>query len=70
MEMIKAESVIPESAGVCYHVISKKWFDRWQAYTRCAVDSEGNTTVTEADENCPHPGLINGLLSELRNMSD
>jgi hypothetical protein len=34
-------------------VLSKKWFKRWQAYTRCEVDDEGNSVITEAEPAYP-----------------
>lgn len=55
MELIRGQSVVPEKPDLLYHVLSSKWFKRWQAYTRCEVDSEGNTVVAEAEPAYPGP---------------
>lgn len=57
-DLIEFSSVVPERQNLTYHVIVKKWYLRWQTYTRCnSSEEESKTATSEAEPH--HPGPIN-----------
>ena len=65
MDMINFAPTVPEHANLNYHLISKKWFTRWQAYTQSLVDENGKPVTSEA---LPYnPGPINSVDNGIKN---
>jgi hypothetical protein len=58
---------VPERQNMNYHVVSKKWFLRWQLYTQCAVDEKNMTLQQEAESKPPGPINTN---SEIKGFID
>ena len=59
-------SFVPERAFLLYHLVSKKWFVKWQAYTRCLSEEE----MKQYKADPFHPGAVNSNIPDLRAITD
>jgi hypothetical protein len=43
MKIIDNSSVIPERANIMYHIVTMKWFEKWQAFVGLSKKSSSKS---------------------------
>ncbi len=53
-KLMKEEIIIPERAGLVYHIISMKWWSKWLSYTKqtpiSAIENFKSDTLSTASQ--------------------